>query len=426
MTPTATPSPPAGTYAFARGSQIWVKQGDIPPFALADLNLGQVSATWGQFSWSPGQNALAFVLRAPPFAPGDPSATPEQGTGALYILDLRSRALTQIRDSDSPISVPLLGRHLAWQTADTLLFTQRGVVYRVSLKAETTVTQVPGPRFAWEIAVRGTTLFYSSIPQLTTLGVGTALLIRRDLTDLGVPGNELIAATFGPASAPPQTCGFVCPADPTTPYVPYAWDVSADGTQIVYQSTVPVVRAPPAPTPTATLPTPSPTKSPPATPGTTPTPTLTPTPSATPSPQPTPIDATTAPYYLRVKDGAPQPLTRLTAHPTLPVLTFAPNGMALALSSPPAPQTPGIVASPPVVLRLDSVALPQNLMLPAPTDMPIGALSWAPDSASITLPVQPAVGQDGLVGAYDLSIASAGQEPILVERGVATFAWATP
>src|SRR5579875_2433906 len=170
-TPSATPTLPIGDYAFLRNGDIWAHTGGAPSHALTQLHLSAVNALWGAPVWSVDHKTLAFALNAPPLAPGYPALgqsapDPAQDTGTLFTVDVASGKLTAITNSGG--AVPLQGQHIAWYTDSSntanLLFTRAGTVQELQPSATNpTTTVLSGPQNVWEIAVRGNTLFYSTV-----------------------------------------------------------------------------------------------------------------------------------------------------------------------------------------------------------------------------------------------------------------------
>jgi hypothetical protein len=231
--PTALPTLPIGDYAFLRDGDIWARTGGSVAHAITQLHLSAAGATWGPLVWSQDHSMLAFVLNAPPLAPGFTKGNPVQSTGSLFTVAVATGNLTLITGD-----VPLLGQHVAWYTDSSntlhLLFTRAGVVEQVQ-PGGTAITPQPltGPQSVWEIAVRGTTLFYSTIQRINAAGTGTAELHAFDLS----AKKDRLIASLGAATLPPSLCsGLLCLPDTTTPYVPYAWSVNADGSVIAYQA----------------------------------------------------------------------------------------------------------------------------------------------------------------------------------------------
>ncbi len=421
QTATPLPVPPAGDYAYVWGGNIWLRLGISPAVQITTLGLSDTVATWGPLVWSPGHARIAFVLRDPPLAQGDPSITPAQGTGSLYILDVSSHALVPVRNGSAPVLVPLMGRHLAWIDDRTLLYTSAGGVYQLTLNAQPTITPVSGPQFVWEIAVRGDTLYYSAVPDALTSGTGTAELDRLTLSS----GATSRVATLGPVTLPSTSCpGFVCPADLATPYIPYGWDVSAQGTTIVYQSTAPA--APPLPpTVTATTtPVAAPTVSTPSATAvataTAPAPgaTIT-TPTSTPTPS-TPGTSTGA-LFVIAGDAAPRalPLAGLTL-PNPATLALAPDGASFVTTSVPTRLDPDSASAAPILFSLQGAA--PRAFIAGPTGVIDGEVSWAPDGSAFTLLDQPLANAVTSTSAITYPINGTAAPYVMLVNAI-TFTW---
>ncbi len=427
QTTTPLPVPPAGDYAYVWGGNIWLHLGFSPAVQVTTLGLSDTVATWGPLVWSPGHARIAFVLRDPPLAQGDPSVTPAQGTGSLYILDVASHALVPVRNGSAPVLVPLLGRHLAWIDDQTLLYTSAGAVYQLTLNAQPTITPVSGPQSTWEIAVRGDTLYYSAVPDALASGTGTAELDRLTLSS----GATTRIATLGPVTLPTTSCpGFVCPADLATPYIPYGWDVSAQGTTIVYQSTAPAATAP-SPQPTATATT-TPAATPVAT-ATVPTPVATavatttvPTPVAT-AVAPTAVPTSAAPamstgsLFVIAGDAAPRalPLAGMTL-PNPATLALAPDGAALVATSLPTRLAPDSVSAAPILISLQGAA--PRVFVNGPAGVIDGEVSWAPDGSAFTLLDQALANAVTSTSAITYPVNSTAPPYVMLVNAI-TFTW---
>ena len=428
---TATPQPPTGAYAFVRNGDLWSRQGDGSARPLTTFGLNGQIAAWGPIAWSPDQRHIAFVLRAPPIAPGATGPRPEQGTGSLYLVDLATQGVQQVQGGNGPLIVPLVGRHLAWLSATTLLATQYGSLYQITIAAQPTVTIVPGLKFIWEILTRGTTLFYSAVPDATADGQGTGQLRQRQGPDQLIPQSDTLVATLGPMTLPAQPCAaFLCPADLTAPVVPFAWDVSADGSRVAYQTTNPVLATP---TPTSTRsPTPTTTLTPTTTPTVSATSTRAPvtpsavsqTPTAATMPTAGPTAPTAGPVFALVtvkgdEIGGPQVLTALFSQPRIPILRIAPNGAAVALAD-----GATSAVTPISVLLLKGGAASRALILPGSiTNAVVAGLSWSPESTILTATVQSGTLHSEAT-AYQFALSGAGVA-LPLETNLQQFTWAT-
>lgn len=379
---------PTGNYAFVRDGDLWARTGHGVAHPLTTLSLSPSFADWGQIAWSPDQSEIAFVLHAPPFAPGVDSLVPSQVIGSLLILRSDSglfQSLGAVRDS---IAIPVEGRHIAWVDQQNILYTQGGRVQRISLSNPITTGTITGPQNVWEIVLRGDSLWYSTVRDVSATGAGTAELRRYDLTKK----TDQLVATLGPVTLPAAQCGgIVCPPDLTTPVVPYAWDVSPDGTRVAFQQ---VGEAPPAFDPTATS-------------------------------TPTSVDTTTpASKTLNVilanADGtAPRQLFRGITSPTeVASLAFAPDGQQIALSLavpanlPYGPFVQSLKTGQVQTARVPSSALTTAVSLS-------GDITWSRDSHAFSLTMREAVSPStpDVVNFID------GQG-VVVERNADTFVWA--
>jgi hypothetical protein len=385
---TPTPTVPAGAYAFVRNGDIWARTGAGPAHQVTFLHLYSPSATWGQIAWSPDQTMLAFILRVqatPPgtsIAPGAPDGSPGQGSGTVFIVNVNYGSIVVLNGSTAHLTASLTGRHLAWMSPTTLLVSTGGTIKTVTLGQTSPATPTPspsptigtlsGPQNVWEIAVRGTTLWYSTIADLNNKGTGLAQLHRLSLQG---NGSDTTVATFGPATLPAELCGgFVCPPDTSTPYVPYAWDVSKDGSQIVYQAATGTPNA--TPTPTA-----KPSGTATAAPQTPTTP--------APSPSPTPTPASAVPHiFAAAADGShAQPLfTSVPATSATLSLGFAPDGTKAVLAL----TAPGQANYGPFLQAIAPNSSVTTLPLPAgagPLDSAGGIITWSPDGQGFSLTV---------------------------------------
>jgi hypothetical protein len=258
--PTATHPPLAttpGTYAFVRDGDLWTRFNQGYAHPLTTFHLANLAA-WGPITWSPDHVSLAFVLRGLPLAPGLAAGNPSQQTGTLFFANAMTGFVTSLSSGNATVMIPMLGQHVAWLDNQTALYTQNGNVFEVKLGSgnnltkSATITQITGPKNVWEIAVRGTTLFYSTAANLKVDGTGTGEVHKVDISNAS--GGDHVVAVLGPVTLPAALgCGLTCTSDPTTPYVPYAWAVSTDGTQLAIQSVGQGVTKTSSPSPTATV-----------------------------------------------------------------------------------------------------------------------------------------------------------------------------
>jgi hypothetical protein len=349
-TSTATPALPVGDYAFVRNGDLWAHQGAAPAHQITQLHLSAVAVTWGSLIWSPDHTQLAFALLAPPLAPGFVAANPAQSAGTVFLVNVADGTLRQI--SGSPNTTPLSGQHIAWYQpaggAAEMLFTHGGQIEMV--QAGTGIaTPLVGPQHVWEIVVRGTKLWYSTVTSITASGAGVAQLRVYDLA----AQTDALVATLGPVTLPAELCGgVICPPDATTPAVPYPWSVNQDGTQIIYETlAVPAPSVQPTPLPSATI-----------------------APSATSTPKPVPGHA--VPTLILASGTGVMPRVIFT-QPAPAAGTFqaaiAPDGQhAVQIANG----------------TLQIAALPGNMSVPLtlPGGLQVsGVPSWSPDSQSVTL-----------------------------------------
>jgi len=240
--PTATPTIAGGTYVFIRNGNLWLRTGFSRAHSFTTLNLPDNIGTWGSFSWSPDHTRFAFALRANPIAPGDGNSSSVQGTGTLYIGDVSTGAIRGLAGSTLAVKIPLQGQHTAWIDNNNLLITQNGTVQKLNLGqgpgligSNATISAVTGPRTVWDIAYHNDTLFYSTVANLQSNGTGTAELHSFTLT--ASPPIDKVIATLGSVTLLATDCGgFICPFDTSTPFVPFAWAISANGKQVTYQT----------------------------------------------------------------------------------------------------------------------------------------------------------------------------------------------
>ncbi len=385
--PTATPVIPGGDYAFVRDGDLWARTGASIAHAVTFLHVPATGTAWGLPVWSPDRTKLAFVLFSPPVAPGQPPNAPGLGAGTVLIVNLTTGKITSLHGSANGYQVPLSGRHVAWKDNSTLLFTEAGTVQEASLGQTVSFTALAGPKEVWEIAVHSNTLFYTTVTGITPDGSGTAELHRFDLSN---KGTDTKLATLGPVTlpSPPATCGILCPPDTATPYVPYAWDVSGDGSQIAYQQAN-------------------------ATSSATPTTAAGPTPTQPPS---------TAQFVLAHGDGSQtQPIFQNIATPADPLdLAFAPDGQHIAL----APAGAGTAFASPWVQGLaPQPSAPLAIQPPPGAGNQVtlsGPLTWSSDSHVFSL-VLHAIPAQRTTQVYTFT--ATGQSA-LTEVNAGDFAWA--
>lgn len=389
--PTGSPAPatPAGDYAFVRNGDIWVRLGLGTAHAATNLRLNYGTATWGDLTWSPDHAWLAFVLRSPGIAPGQTTANPDQGTGTLFAVQIASLRLERLLPATATLTVPLVGRHLAWRDAHTILFTTGGNVDQIAVDGNRAFGALTGPQHVWEIAARDGALWYSTVTQVNATGLGQAELHQFDLST----EHDTTLARLGPAQLPPQPCDLVCSPDSATPYAPYAWDVSADGKQTVFQSAISYVTANPTPLPTGT-----------AAPGT------------------TPITAAPAPggFYLRsVASNAPalRLFASISVVPAGVRLRFAPDGQRIALTL----DLPGPLPFGPYVQGLTDAQPTLLGPLQPEGNFTVSAATWLPDGSGLTLGTVPA---EGTAGTPTAATFYRNGQQALTEQNADEFVWA--
>ncbi len=339
-----TPTAPNGDYAFIRNGDIWVHLGSAPSHAITKLHLSAASALWGSLTWSPDHATLAFVLNAPPIAPGFTAKNPVQDTGTLFLVDVVAGKLTAVPGAGA---VPIMGRHVAWTTyagRPVLAFTQNGTVslYTPSQNQATTLTL---PQHVWEIVTRGATLFYTRANNIAPTGTAAG-----ELHALYIPNaTDSTIAQLGAITLPAALCSsLLCPPDTATPAVPFAWSVSGDGTLVAYESSL-----------AATAPT-----------------------TSNPTPQTTPVPTTTRFYIAQRGGGAPRVIFAQIPAPAFIAtwqMALSPDGQYAVLSL----AQPTTANYGPFVQPLTGNAAPQNL---AQADQQVGGRpAWSPTSQGFTL-----------------------------------------
>ena len=170
---TATPALAPGTYVFVRNGDLWVRAGYGFSTTLTSFRLGIAPNSCGDFAWSADNSKLAFTLYAPPIAPGTLSGDPSQQMGTVFIADIPSHNITPVGVA-AGLQVPLLGHHIAWLPDNTLLISTHGNILHVIPDINPTIIQVDGPQNVWDIAVRGSAIWYSSVTQLQKNGIAQA------------------------------------------------------------------------------------------------------------------------------------------------------------------------------------------------------------------------------------------------------------
>ncbi len=377
-TPPTTPTPttPAGEYAFVRAGDVWARTGIGPAYQVTFLHVNDVAAAWGQIAWSPDRAQIAFILRAPPLAPGVTSSVPGQNTGTVFVVNVANGTVLSLNGSASHLTAPLLGRHLAWLSPTSLLVSAEGKIQVVTIGAPPAIVPLAGPQNVWEIAVRGATLWYSSVANIQN-DTGTGELRAVTPQNGALTGDHLVA-TLGPVTLPATLCGgFYCPPDTSTPAVPYAWDASADGAHVAYQQAPGVTNPPPTATPT-----PKPSATPHAASSPTPAPSARATPTPSPTPTATPVPATLH-IVLAAADGSgAAPLfAGLPPEGGAIDLAFSPDGKYIALDVP-----AGATFGPYVqATAAGSAVQTQPAQLPPPNGTAIGGLiAWSPDSQNVS------------------------------------------
>ncbi len=240
-TATATPSAiaapfplSANSYAFVRFNNIWIRSGSSLETQFTQYNLPTGSAQWGNPVWSPDLVHLAYTMQTPRLAPGNTNGYSYQQTGTLFIGNTQTFGVHEYNTAGQKIVIPLQGRHIVWVNNTTMLYTENGNIFEMSPETDTGSMLVVGPTNVWEIATDGINVYYSTIAYIGVNGVGVAELRKFSLSN---PLRTSLVAWLGPATLAPLPCGsLLCPFDEYTFYSPYAWSLSADGTEIAYQS----------------------------------------------------------------------------------------------------------------------------------------------------------------------------------------------
>ncbi len=138
----------------------------------------------------------------------------------LYLLTLASGAWREVGLSTDGIQAPYSADEAEWQDATTIILRSGATVVTVDLTKQT-VTPIAGIT-ATHIAVRGTTLFYSTVQD------GKATLHRR-VQQPKLADDVVLSLGAGATCATP-TCWRTLP-----------WDVSADGKLVAYPTPVPAL-----------------------------------------------------------------------------------------------------------------------------------------------------------------------------------------
>lgn len=344
-----------GFFAFLRGGQVYLGRAKSLPRQLTRFTAPDHDPTHaGPLAWAPDNRHLAVVIGQPTVARDALGAA----TGALYIVDTTTGATTLIapRDHSQP-GVAVGPAAYAWADKNTLVYATAGHLasYQLDTRASTAVPGIAG--LAVDVEVRGHTLYYMSYqpPDGPLVILPVALRQHNLLTQADTSVADLGLAQFQVTGC--NTVG--CEAAPAVPALAPAWDVSADGTQLAYESITALAPdlssasatfwyATTAPTPAAATPTAGVTATPPG--------------------------ASAAPQ--RIFQGVAGSLPA-SAPGACCFLRFAPDGRGLVLSSGYAMPS----AFGPFLLYTRALAGAYQVGYP----WAFGPAAWAPDASSFTL-----------------------------------------
>lgn len=243
--PTPPPPPPCATPSSAK-TEAWIANNQVvgcinasTPAVLSSFTYplglpgegGQAgNATLGALFWAPDARHLAVIVQAPGVG----------GAAYPYLVDTTTHAVTRVPLPSYPRGASTWSaRHLlAWADARTLLVFAGAsiqgsggtVSYRYDLTTEV-ATPLPGVTSAAEGLVRGSTLFYLELTPLARIAStsdykGSASLHRYDLMSQREGGTPLrLGETYTFDGAEGAVFGM-------------GWDVSPDGSHLVYQQTI--------------------------------------------------------------------------------------------------------------------------------------------------------------------------------------------
>jgi len=234
--PTATPTPPPHALAWfqqdgAGVGQIWASVNDGAAHQVTHMAAPSGDCVRDQH-WSPPVFSpdLAHIVGG--WGSGACGDGPEQGD--LYMVDATTGAATAVQGPMYPGNILLSVRQAGWVNNTTIWWTSGQTVYEYRLgdahgTALGDIASSSGNSYTYapDAVLRGNTLFFASVSGTSGVTTRTFALKRFDMTSHSVvPGSVSLGSD--------HIC--VCsPGDRTEP----GFDVSADGTHIVFQRVTP-------------------------------------------------------------------------------------------------------------------------------------------------------------------------------------------
>ncbi len=256
---TAPPTILSTSYAFISKNQLWIALAGAKPEQVTEFDYGKATDIfWHQPAWSAGDHYIAFILNAQSagLGGGGCPAPDYSANGALYLLDVGTKQLTQIvlpgtssgtsagspyRDSWQYIFWQDSTHFLAWYNGSTGKTDKAAGLYRYDVTRKT-LTQVL-PLSSLAVA----TLFnvQQGLPLVLSMRYSSGqlfyqvvvhpfeqhsqfVLYRHSLVHPEQPASKVVETGSGPW----------CTARQNEPFEKPGWDVSIDGEQLVMQRTV--------------------------------------------------------------------------------------------------------------------------------------------------------------------------------------------
>lgn len=230
--PTATPTPPSHALAWfqqdaAQVGQIWASVNDGPAHQVTHMAAPSGDCVRDQH-WSPPVFSPDLTHIVGGWGSGYCGDGPEQGD--LYVVDAASGTATLVQGTTYPANILLSVRETGWVNNTTIWWTDGRTVYEYTLgDAHSTALGDVGSNsgnnytYAPDAVLRGNTLFLETISGTSGVQTRSFALKRFDMTS-----HSLLPGSISLGSDHICICS---PGDRTEP----GFDVSADGTHIVYQ-----------------------------------------------------------------------------------------------------------------------------------------------------------------------------------------------
>lgn len=209
-------------------AQLWASLGDGPAKQITHLTTpiecGGDELGWGAPVFSPDLKQIVAIQG------NEPCGDTGQYGGAVVEVNVASGAVTAIPSASSPAALNMWNwqRGVGWIDGQTIWYLDADGLHQYTVGApsaqllSTSITNVD------DAVLRGTTLFFAGVTSTHTDGSQTVGIRRFDMS-----AHTMLAGSIslGVIQTNEVTCR--CPAAPNYPLP--GWDVSADGSHVVYQ-----------------------------------------------------------------------------------------------------------------------------------------------------------------------------------------------